>query len=558
MKNIKYLLTLLMLSVIGFSCEDDFLDKYPEDQLSSATFWKDENDAKASLVSVYDALQPPTDQNPYRGCASWASLGVLADITPIGFERQSHRLRPVGDGVHSGSNIYLSTAWTLGYRGVVRANDFLTHIDDIEFSGSNSDQVKNAMKGEAMFLRAMNYYWLVELFGDVPLFTHVPTVDDAATPRSPKSEVLNLIKEDLAFAVANLPRRANAETGRATKGAAMALQVKTALYETDWDTAAIVSEAIMELGDYNLVSDYGDVISLENENNEEVIFSVQHVFLNDAEPGSYVEKLYANASSASSGWSFIQPTLWFVDQFERIIQNPQEGIDYVNEGGLNSSGEPKISNEIYEYFEGRDPRMDYTILRPGSHFIDLNDNDIVYPHELNGPNHSFTGLHMRKYVVPGSGKSVDWDSPLDYIIFRYADILLCHAEAVAMRDGVANVSQEVLDKTINKVRGRASELLPKYTAGNITMNDIYRERICELGFEGWTYFDMKRSGMIEINNGYQVQGLKVIANETVEFNPDGIGNVRIFNPSVHYVWPIPSDEIQKSSNALVQNPGYPQ
>ncbi|WP_282055818.1 RagB/SusD family nutrient uptake outer membrane protein [Maribacter luteus] len=547
-----------MLSVIAFSCEDDFLDKYPEDQLSSATFWTDEKDAKASLISVYDALQPPTNKNPYLGCASWASLGVLADITPIGFERQSHRLRPVGDGVHSGSNIYLSTAWTLGYRGIVRANDFLTHIDEIEFSGSNTDQVKNAMKGEAMFLRAMNYYWLVELFGDVPIFTQVPTVDDAATPRSPKSEVLKLIKEDLAFAVTNLPRRADSEIGRATKGAAMALQVKTALYEGDWETAASVSEAIMELGDYDLVPDYGDVISLENENNEEVIFGVQHIFMNDAEPGSYVEKLYANASCASGGWSFIQPTLWFVDQFERIVQNPQEGIDYVNEGGLNSSGEPKIPNEIYEYFEGRDPRMDHTILRPGSHFIDLNDNDIVYPHELNGPNHSFTGLHMRKYVIPGSGKSISWDGPLDYIIFRYADILLCHAEAVAMRDGIGNVSQEVLDKTINKVRARASELLPKYTTGNITMDDIYRERICELGFEGWTYFDMKRSGMIEINNGYQVQGLKVIANETIEFNPDGIGNVRIFNPSVHYLWPIPSDEIQKSSNALVQNPGYPQ
>ena len=90
------------------------------------------------------------------------------------------------------------------------------------------------------------------------------------------------------------------------------------------------------------------------------------------------------------------------------------------------------------------------------------------------------------------------------------------------------------------------------------MDDIYRERICELGFEGWTLFDMKRSGMIEINNGYQVQGLKVVVNQTVEFNPDGIGNVRIFDPAVHYVWPIPSDEIQRSSNALVQNPGYPQ
>jgi hypothetical protein len=558
MKNIKHLLTLLMLALVAFSCGEDFLEKNPTDQLSSATFWTDEKDAQAGLIAIYDALQPPTRANPFLGCASWASLGVLADVTPIGFERQGHRLRPVGDGVHDGSNQYLSTTWTLGYRGAVRANDFLTNIETIEFTGADAAQVKNRMKGEAMFLRAMNYYFLVELYGDVPIFTHVPTVEDAATPRSPKSDVLKLIKDDLEFAVANLPRRADAEIGRATKGAAMALQVKAALYEGNWATAASVSEAIMNLGDYDLVPDYGDVISLENENNEEIIFNVQHVFMNDAEPGSYIEKLYSNASSSSNGWSFIQPTLWFVEQFERIILNPQEGVDYVNEGGLNSSGEPKIPNEIYEYFEGRDPRMDHTILRPGSHFIDKNDVDILYPHELNGANHSFTGLHMRKYVIPGSGKSVQWDGPLDYVIFRYADILLCHAEAVAMRDGAGSVSQDVLDRTINKVRARASDLLPAYTAGNITMDDIYRERICELGFEGWTFFDMKRSGMIEINNGYQVQGLKVTVNETVEFNPDGIGNVRIFDPEVHYVWPIPSDEIQKSSNALEQNPGYPQ
>ena len=557
MKNIKHILILLLLSVMTFSCAEDFLDKAPMDQLSSATFWSDEKDAQAGLIAIYDALQPPTDGNPYRGCASWASLGVLADITPIGFERQNQRLRPVGDGVHDGSNVYLATAWTLGYRGIVRANDFLTNIDNIEFSGANAEQAKNIMKGEAMFLRAMNYYWLVELFGDVPLFTHVPTVEDASTPRSPKSEVIKLIKEDLTFAIANLPRRADAEIGRATKGSAMALLVKTALYDRDWATAASVSEDIMELGDYDLVPDYGDVININNENNEEVIFSVQHVFNNDAEDGSYVEKLYGNASSSGNGWTFIQPTLWFVEQFERIIENPQEGVDYVNEGGLNSNGQPKIPNEIYEYFEGRDPRLDHTIIRPGARFLDKNDVNILYPHEMIGALHSFTGMHMRKYVMPGSGSALDWDGPLDYIVFRYADILLCHLEAVAMRDGVDNVSQEVLNNTINKVRARASVLLPQYPAGNITMDDIYRERICELGFEGWTYFDMKRSGMIEINNGYQVRGLSVVVNQTVSFNPSGIGNVRIFDPAVHYVWPIPSDEIQKSSNALVQNPGYP-
>ncbi|MCV9386669.1 RagB/SusD family nutrient uptake outer membrane protein [Reichenbachiella ulvae] len=560
MNHIKNLILILILSATTFSCGDDFLDKNPKDELSSATFWIDENDANAGLVAIYDALNPPKHGNPYRGCASWASMGVLADVTPIGFERQSHRLRPVGDGVHTGTNEYLAVCWRLGFRGVVRANDFLANIDGIEFSGANVDQVKNRMKGEARFLRAMYYYWLIELFGDVPLFTDVPTVEDASTPRSPVADVVALIKDDLSFAVANLPTRADAEVGRATRGAAMALQVKTALYEKDWATAATVSGQIISDGEYSLLPNYEDVININNENNEEIIFSVQHVFMNDAEDGSYVEKMYAHGSAAAGGWSFIQPTLWFVDQFERIIPNPQEGVDFVNESPLNSLGEHSIPNEIYEYFEGRDPRMDHTIIRPGARFLDLNDNDILYPHEFRGPKDALTGLRMRKYVVPGAGTSASWDGPLDYVIFRYADILLCHAEAVAMRDGVGSVSQTVLDNTINAVRARASALLPAYTAGSITMDDIYRERIVELGFEGWTYFDMKRSGQIEIQNGYQVQGLTIATGDeaTVGFNPDGIANVRIFDPSMHYVWPIPSTEIERSGNVLTQNPGYPQ
>lgn len=561
MNKIKNLLIILIISVTAWSCADDFLDKSDTAQLSSATFWTDENDANAGLIAIYDALTPTTWKNPELACVSWASMGILADITPISYERQHHRLKPVADGVHDGTLFAIMQPWRLNYRGVVRANDFLANIDEIEFLGDDAEQVKNRMKAEARFLRSMFYYMLVELYGDVPLFEGVPTVDDAQTPRSPKADVLQLIKDDLAFAVSNLQGRGEVAPGRVTKAAAMALQVKVALYEKDWATAATISGQIMDLDQYSLLPNYADIINLDNENNEEIIFNIQHVSQNDAEPGGFYEYFYANASSASGGWSFIQPTLWFVDQFERIVENPQEGVDYVNEGGKNDDGSYKIPTEVYEYFEGRDPRMDHTIIRPGSHFIDKNDKDIIYPHQFAGPNNSQTGLHMRKYVLEGSG-GPKRDSPLDIVIFRYADILLCHAEAVFMRDG--NISQEVLDKTINAVRARASEMLPAYTPSTITKNDIYRERICELGFEGWTYFDMKRSGMIEINNGFEVKGIISVLGDgsagkeaSVVFNPNPVGNIRIFDPAIHYVWPIPVAERERSNFALTQNPGYP-
>lgn len=550
MRKIHYILIALMVVAINQSCSDDFLDKYPSDKLSTASFWSNEADANAGLVAIYDALAPIKHTNPERGAPTLGTMGLFDLITPIGNDRTA-RMRAIAEGIHSGSTNSVVQPWRHAFRAIARANDFLDNIDKITFESKDAEKTKARMKGEAYFLRALNYYFLVELYGDVPLFRHVPTVEDAFTERAPKSEVLGLIKEDLAFAVDNLLLRADSEVGRATKGSAKALQVKVALYEKDWNTAATISEEIMGMG-YSLVPNYGDIFTIANENNEEVLFSVQYVFMNDAERGSQMEKLYANRSAASSGWSWMQPTLWYVEQCEKIINNPVEGVDFENEDST------RISNELYAFYEGRDPRMDHTILRPGSHFVDSKDTDVLYPHGISGPQHSQTGMHMRKYVVPGSSDALPWDSPLDFILFRYADILLCHVEAVAMRDGVGSVTQDVLDKTINLVRARSSNLLPPYTAGNITMDDIYRERIVELAFEGWTYFDMKRSGMIEMNNGYEVKGLTVQAGDTVFFNSDPINGKRIFDPATHYVFPIPSAEIEKSSGALKQNPNYPQ
>ncbi|MDN5210729.1 RagB/SusD family nutrient uptake outer membrane protein [Fulvivirgaceae bacterium BMA12] len=544
MRNIKNISILLsILGMVTFSCQDDPLDITRNDELSSASFWSDESDANAGLTAVYDALESP------RGEPGWSALGLFDLLTPIGNSRD-RGFRNIAEGTHDPSTNRVNNLWDNMYRGVVRANDFLVNIEDIPFSGDDATEVKNRMIGEARFLRAMYYYMLVEFYGDVPLFTTVPTIEDAAALRAPKAEVLALIKEDITFAVNNLPSPGGEETGRATAGAALALRVKVALHEKDWSTAANAAEEIMGLG-YGLVPDYANVINIDNENNEEVIFDVEHVFMNDSEGGGTAEKMYAFRNAAAFGWTVIQPTMWLVDQYERINPTPVEGVDYTNE-------DPgRIPNAVYEYFEGRDPRMDHTIIRAGSHFVDGTNTDILYPHDFQAVNHSQVGMAMRKYVIPGAGTSGNTDSPLDYIIFRYADILLNYLEAVAMRDGVNTVSQTILDQTINAIRARASSQLPLYTAGNITMDDIYRERICELAMEGWTYFDMKRNGMIEMNNGFEVMGFTVTAGTSIDFNPNKINQTRIFDPAIHYLFPIPGNELERGES-LSQNPGYPE
>ena len=256
MKNIKNICYLLpILGMVLLSCQDDFLDKVRNDELSAASFWSNEADANAGLIAIYDALETQ------RGEFGWAALGLFDLLTPIGNSRDGW-IRSIAEGTHDPNTNRIGTLWNNMYKGVVRANDFLTHIDDIAFIGSDVDERKNRMIGEARFLRAMYYYMLVEFYGDVPLFTTVPGIDDATASRAPKNEVLTLIKEDIAFAVANLPTPGNEEIGRAISGSALALRVKVALYEKDWGVAADAAEDIMDLGTYGLVPDYANVISI--------------------------------------------------------------------------------------------------------------------------------------------------------------------------------------------------------------------------------------------------------------------------------------------------------
>lgn len=547
MKSTIYLKVLLTCLTIGLasSCEDkDFLDKQPKDKLSSDTFWQSKEDAFAGLTAIYDALAIGGSQREL----ALESLGLMDLYTPIGNVRNAEHIE-VANATLTPTSTVASEFWSNMYRGSVRATDFLVNIDNIPFNEDEAD-LKARMKGEASFLRALFHYFLVENFGDAPLFMNVPTVEDRTTPRAPKEDIIQVIKEDLNFAIDNLEDKyTGSDIGRATKGAALTLKVKTALLEKDWTTAASAAEEVMNQG-YKLLPDYGQIINIDNENNDEVIFDIQFIFQNDAEPGANYEKMYANRSAPANGQSWVQPSLYMVEKFEVIDENP----DFEQE-------DKKIPIEIYEYFEGRDPRMDHTIIRPGAHFIDANNRDIIYPFQFRNFTHSATRMITRKYVVPGSGTSASLDTPLNYILFRYADVLLNYLEAKAhIAGGIENVSQDVLDLSINKIRNRASNLLPQRIAGNITWADLYDERIRELSFEGWLYSDFRRWGFNElINSGYfpnpfEVMGLST-SGKTVSFSDTPVA-IRDYTSAKYNVLPIPLSEIDKSENALTQNPAY--
>jgi len=136
------------------------------------------------------------------------------------------------------------------YAGVGRTNFILEFEDKIDFEG------KNALIAEARFLRAYYYFELVKWFGDLPLKeTRFSIGDETSIPRSPVSDVYNLIENDLKFAVENLTYIAP-QVGRATKGSAQALLGKAYLYQKKYAQAALVLDDLIEKGPYDLVDDY--------------------------------------------------------------------------------------------------------------------------------------------------------------------------------------------------------------------------------------------------------------------------------------------------------------
>ena len=535
MKISKYLLTLFIV-VLTFSCAD-VLDEQPNDVVAETTFWQTSTDAEAGLVACYDALRAENDHTAF----SWERWAMFDMLTPMGTVRNG-RIRGLSTSTISPGDLNIERPWRAHYRGLVRTNDFVNRIDEIPFA---DEERKNSLIGEGRFLRAMYSFALTMVWGDVPFFDRVPDLSDIEVDKTSSADIIAQIKEDLAIAVDKLPDTPN-DAGRAGKGAAHMLRLKLALYEEDWGAAVSSAEAIMDLGIYDLEPDYAGIFTLSNENNSEVIFDVQAIADSDIEPGNTFERMFSGRFSSNNGWSWMNPGLWLIDKYEVIDPNP----DYVQE-------DPRIPTALYDYFEGRDPRMDANIIRPGAHFTGKGGTDFLYPF-VNNYTHSRTGLHARKYVITGDdSRNGTGASPMNFIIFRYADALLHWAEAkVRQNPGAALGDQGVID-AINRIRERASDQLPLHTVGTFVNIDellaaIYDERVRELAMEGWLYWDFKRWGWIEDRDGFDVMG--IVSLDSVWFSS---------SPSVTQVWipgkdeyfPIPQADLDLNPG-LGQNPGW--
>ena len=478
------------------ACSEDFLDRQPESELTTGNFYQTADDAQAALVAAFDPLQwELTTLN------NWQFGDVVGGDTDKGStdDQDYVQIAQLANFTARGDNSELNFTWEQAYDGVYRSNLVLDRVPAIEMDETK----KNQILGQAKFLRATYYYFLVRTFGRVPNITKELLPSEVNVARAATiGENWTQIEKDLTEAIAVLPASwPAADFGRPTKGAAQALLARVALYQSTpgspyftsakWQQVADLTDAIMASGTYILEPNYQAMFTTAGEKNKEFIFSVQAAsgttgWNNDNE-GTALNQWLAPRTTDFSGWGFNTP----------IGPNTPNGY----------AGNPKIKvGNIVEAYGTCDPRLKANILGtdPNDELFGIKYNmqkDPDKPGQYKVNNWSRTGYNIRKYMIPeselGAGGA---NSPLDVPLIRYADVVLMNAEAY---NELGNSAKALT--SVNMVRDRARNMvtgatcpLPITTTNKDELRDaILNERRLELAFEGLRYFDLVRTNKAE-------------------------------------------------------------
>jgi len=469
--NTKIIILLVLVSAILPGCQK-FLEEDLQGERSDQQFFKTANDAELALTGIYNVLTFANSDNRiwvFGDVASddAAKGGIPGDQADIGL---------IDDFNVSTDNGNLEQVWVLYYEGISRSNKLLDHIDGIDMDAERRDQIK----GEAKFLRAYFYYWLVNVFGDIPVHTTTPTAEELQRAATPVAKVWSdVIIPDLTEAAALLPETfTGKDLGRATSIAAYAFLAKAYLFTEQWSLSEEAAMSVVNSGLHQLALVYKDNFTYATRDNPEVIFAVRHLAEQDPGLGNGMNSWFA--PRAQNGYGFNAPTQNFVDEFETTTEG------------------------VY------DPRLDYTIGREGQVWLDSN---IFF-----NPDWSPTGYLQKKYIQPLAEvpKESKDQGQLHYIFLRYSDVILMLAEALNEQGKTAEAGQYV-----NMVRTRAREsflydsslpgygtipddLLPDITGSSqSSLRDAIRhERRVELGFEFHRYFDIIRYGESYANDAF--------------------------------------------------------
>lgn len=537
--------TILVLTGLFSGCED-YLDKQPLDQLSTSTFWKNENDAKLALTGVY-FIEGQNASGAKQNYDLWnqdAYLRLFEASTDNGFEKDNN-VTDFNNGNLTPAYGPVRDLWTTTYRKIVKCNNFLENIDKVVMDEGKKAQ----MIAEVKTIRAYDYFWLAFLWGDVPMPTKVLSVNEAnSISRSPRAEVINLVIEDLKSSIPNLPvTRPNDEKGRITKGGAMGILGRVYLAEKQWVNARDTYKGIMDLGVYSIDPKFKELFEDGGENSSEFVLISKRM------PEVYGNSMLLSCLGFTwGGYHHYSPYNELVEQFECIDGKT------IAESPLYNPDKP---------YQNRDPRLlktffiDGVTMFKGKMYVAHPDSSASkYPDQLT--RRPWSGYALLKFCDEGyTGEVRVYGS--DFPMIRYAEVLLGYLEASI--ESNQPITQALLDQTINKIRGRAEIRMPAVTETDpVKLTTIMRrERRVELAWEGLRLYDLFRWRTAHIELKGKVHGMKLCtvaqAATYKKFPVNSNGyyfcEQTNFRENVDYLWPIPQTE-RDVNPTLTQNPGY--
>jgi starch-binding outer membrane protein, SusD/RagB family len=420
--------------------------------------------------------------------------------------------------------------WGAYYKAVFRANMLITHLDQVNWNGSES--LRNVYESEARFIRAYCYFDMMRFWGNVPLVTK-PTTENV--PQASADSVYKLIADDLTFAAANLPatgygNQAKSTYGRVTKWAAESLMGRAFLYYTGYynktDLVGTVSksqaltylEDVISNGGFDLVANYANlwpaasVNDYVGEDNKETVFAIKYTYTSDY-----------NGNSDGNQWMVMY------------------GIRSANFYPYGSGwGGGPVSAKLYNAYEAGDTRKTASI-------VSINDEGFVYDPK---DQREYTGYYNKKYspmtdaagnslAVKMGGVNFMIGQFEDYVSIRYADVLLMAAEL-----GSSN-AQTYFNNVRNRAYGGSAP------AKTVSQANIMTERRLEFAGEGIRYWDLLRQGIstaastiaesVTLQNGGTNTAKTILASKITETK--GLSQ-------------IPNSQITLSNNVLKQNTGW--
>jgi starch-binding outer membrane protein, SusD/RagB family len=559
MKKITYILITAALTTLLYSC-DKFLDVKPQGAENSANFFDTQENGQRAITGLYDMLQLDEGAGPDGQWMGHHHDFFMGDIRSDDAEKGSNdgdygEMWEMVEYTMTPQVGFAGNYWIHGFWGVSRANYALDNLPNVTWDPA----VRDRLIGEASFIRAYFYWYLVRIYGGVPLFTSsVNPSDFGNVKRATLNECYTQIAIDLTKAIELLPEKSAiplVETGRASKGAARSLLARIYMYQIGTDIASTITwqqvydqtNAVITSGEYSLMANYAKLWETENKNNEESVFEIQFgVGSTDKAPGSIGNNCYNFQGNRKddSGWGFNNPTPDLFDAYNETVTN-----------------DPRQSCVFY-----------------GAKY----NNGILYgvkkKYDRNEQGSDWLNRKAALPVKPALAKASDRNIK----IIRYADVLLMHAEA-AYHLGKTGEAQD----NLNTIRARArrstycmgyAEGKMDYSAAPTTVNlpditstgdqllqDIWKERRLELAMEALRFYDLVRTGRyfdvmdVEKNQKRAPGQSYGLGDKPYKQFPglkaNGIAK-SIEGPDGHKVPLIPIPQTEVQAWGMEQNPGY--